>query len=302
MATIGRALGPGRRGRGRRSLEDALTYLLLTGWLLFVLFPIFWIATMSFKHEIDVFAQPPKILNFEPTLDNYLTVLNLARVGESANTGAARSDFPAYYRNSLIIVGSAIAITVATGTLAAYALTRFRFRGREQLALLVLVVRMIPMMTVIMPLYILYQTWHLYGTYPGLILVYQLIGVPFFIWLMRSHIAAVPLEIEDAARVDGCSLVQTLWHVVIPLVAPGLVASAVLVFIYMWNSFAFALLLGGTDVQPVTVGILNYMPYDQVQYTRMAAASVICITPEILVGMFIQRYILKGLSSGSVKG
>src|SRR4030095_13764259 len=128
----------------------------------------------------------------------------------------------------------------------------------------------------------------------GLILVYQLIGLPFFIWLMRSHVAAVPNELEDAARVDGCSLPQILWHIVVPLVAPGMVASGILVFIYMWNNFVFALLLGGTEIQPVTVGILNYLGYDQLQYTRMAAASVICITPEIIAGMFIQRYILEG--------
>jgi multiple sugar transport system permease protein len=257
---------------------------------------------MSFKRESDIFALPIKLFTFQPTIDNYLTVLNLSRIGESTNTGAAVSDFPTYFVHSLIIVGSSILVTVVLGTLAAYALARYRFLGREPLAVLVLVVRMVPLMAIITPLYIIYHTWNLYNTYPGLILVYQLIGIPFYIWLIRSHVLSVPRELEDAARVDGCSLPQILWLVVVPLIAPGLVASGILVFIYMWNSFIFALLLGNTAVQPVTVGILNYMGYDQIQYARMAAASVICITPEIIVGIFIQRYIIKGLSSGSIKG
>jgi multiple sugar transport system permease protein len=286
--------------RSRRG--DILTYVLLTSWVGFVLFPLYWIVSMSFKREIDIFTQPPKLIDFEPTIDNYLNVLNLTRIGQTVNTGAARSNFPAYFVNSLIIVGGAILITLVLGTLAAYALSRYRFVGREQFALVVIGVRMIPMMTVIMPLYIIYQTWGLYNTYPGLILVYQLIALPYFIWLLRGHIAAVPAELEDAARVDGASLLMIIRKVVLPLIAPGLVATAILVFIYMWNNFIFGLLLGGTEIQPVTVGILNYKAYDQIQYGRMAAASVICILPEIMLGMFIQRYIIKGLSSGSIKG
>jgi multiple sugar transport system permease protein len=293
---------PSRRLRARGRIRDALTYAALTLWVLFVVFPLYWVATMSLKHEVDIFAQPPRLFNFESTLDNYLSVLNLARSGQSANTGAASSDFPAYFAHSFILVGCSMLVTIALGTLAAYALARYRFVGREALAVSVIVVRIIPLLAIIMPLYIVYHNWNLYNTFAGLILVYQLIGLPFYIWLMRSHIAAVPAELEDAARVDGCSLLRILRDIVLPLVAPGIVASGILVFIYMWNSFIFALLLGGNDVQPVTVGILNYMGYDQIQYGRMAAASVICITPEIILGLCIQRYITKGLTSGATKG
>lgn len=300
MATAGHTAR--RTSSRKRRGWDALTYLALSLWVLFVLFPLYWIGTMSLKHEIDIFAQPPRLLSFQPTLDNYLSVLNLARSGQSTNTGAASSDFPAYFAHSFIIVGCSIVTTVVLGTLASYALARYRFAGREVLALMVILVRIIPILAIIMPLYIVYHDWNLYNTYAGLILVYQLIGLPFYIWLMRSHIAAIPAELEDAARVDGGSLPRILRDVVVPLVAPGMVASGILVFIYMWNSFLFALLLGGTEVQPVTVGILNYMGYDQIQYGRMAAASVICITPEIILGMCIQRYITKGLTSGATKG
>jgi multiple sugar transport system permease protein len=286
----------------RRRRWDVLSYAGLTLWALFVLFPLYWIGTMSLKREVEIFARPPKLFNFQPALDNYLSVLNLARSGQSANTGAASSDFPAYFLHSFILVGCSILVTVALGTLAAYALARYRFAGREVLALMVIIIRIIPILAIIMPLYIVFHDWNLYNTYGGLILVYQLIGLPFFIWLMRSHIAAVPVELEDAARVDGCSLPRILWNIVLPLVAPGMVASGILVFIYMWNNFLFALILGGNDVTPVTVGILNYMGYDQIQYGRMAAASVICITPEIILGMCIQRYITKDLASGATKG
>ena len=112
-------------------------------------------------------------------------------------------------------------VTIVLGTLAAYALARYRFAGREVLALMVIIIRIIPILAIIMPLYIVYHNWNLYNTYAGLILVYQFIGLPFYIWLMRSHIAAIPAELEDAARVDGCSLLRILWNIVLPLVAPG---------------------------------------------------------------------------------
>ena len=293
-------LSVSRNGRLRRGwLGDAFTYAVLTGWLLFVLFPIYWVVAMSLKPESEVFARPPKFIGFQPTLDNYLNVLNLAL---PTNTFTVRSDFPAYFRNSIIIVGGAIVLTVVFGTLAAYGLARYRFRGRELFVGLVLSTRIIPVLTIITPLYIIFRRLGLYGTYEGLILVYLFIGLPFYILLLRGHIAAVPQEVEEAARVDGCSVLMLLRHIVVPLISPGIASSALLVLIYMWNSFLFALILGGSDVQPVTAGIMNYMGLSQISYANLSAAAVICLTPVVVCGMFIQRYIVRGLSGGSIKG
>jgi len=292
-------LSVSRNARLRRGLlGNALTYAVLTGWLLFVLFPIYWVVTMSLKPESEVFARPPKFIGFQPTLDNYINVLNLAPPASFT----VRSDFPSYFRNSIIIVGGAIVLTVVFGTLAAYGLARYRFRGRELFAGLILSTRIIPVLTIITPLYIIFRRLGLYNTYQGLILVYLFIGLPFFILLLRGHIAAVPQEVEEAALVDGCSVPMLLRHIVVPLVTPGIASSALLVLIYMWNNFLFALILGGSDVQPVTAGIMNYLGLSQISYANLSAAAVICLTPVVVGGMFIQRYIVRGLSSGSIKG
>jgi multiple sugar transport system permease protein len=283
-------------------MGDVVTYAVLLGWLGFVFFPLYWIFTMSFKSEVDIITMPPKLTGWEPTLDNFLTVLNIERRGISANTGAPVSDFPAYMLNSVILVGGGIIITAVVGLMAAYAVSRYRFLGRNVISILILFTQMIPGLTILMPLYVLYRQVGLYNTYAGVIIAYQLYSLPYFIWLLRSHISAIPIELEDAARVDGCNLFQILRNVVLPLLTPGLVSSGILVFIGMWNSFIAAMLLGGPKMQPVTVGILNYSGYDNIQWGRTAAASVICIIPEIIAGMWIQQYIVKGLSAGSVKG
>jgi ABC-type glycerol-3-phosphate transport system permease component len=257
---------------------------------------------MAFKQESDIFTQPPILWGFQPTLDNFLNVLNIARVGQSANTGGATVDFPRYFLNSVIIVSCAVLITAVFGLLASYAISRYRFFGRNAISVLILFSQMIPAMLIMMPLYVTYQQIGLYNTYGGLIFAYQLFSLPFFIWLLRSHVSTLPSELEDAARVDGCNLLQILWLIVLPLITPGLVSSGILVFIGMWNSWIIALLLGGTEIQPVTVGIMSFSAYYQIQWARLAAASVVAITPEIIAGLFIQRYIVKGLSAGSVKG
>lgn len=295
----GPSSGSRRHGVGRTWPGNLLTYVALTGWVLFVLFPLYWVVAMSLKPEIDVFAWPPKFLNFTPTLANYMNVLNL---GPSVASTAVKSDFPAYFQNSIVIVGGAMVLTVVFGTLAAYGLARFRFQGREAFALVVLGTRMIPVLIILTPLYIIFRDIGLYNTYQGLIFVYLFIGLPFFIWLVRGHIAAVPRALDEAATVDGCSVLMTLRYIIVPLVSPGIASSALLVLIYMWNNFLFALILGGRDVQPVTAGIMNYIGYFQISYANLSAAAVICMLPVILAGMFIQKYIVAGLSSGSIKG
>ena len=305
MATATNARDNTRVVVSRKTLRrtgDVATYAVLVFWLSFVLFPLYWIISMSFKQESDIFTTPPMIWGFQPTLDNYLNVLNISRVGQSANTGGATVDFPRFFRNSIIIVTGAVAITGVFGLMAAYAVSRFRFVGRNAISVLILFSQMIPVLMIMLPLYITYRQYGLYNTYFGLILAYQIFALPLFIWLLRSHVATVPVELEDAARVDGANLIQILRLIVLPLITPGLVSSGILVFIGMWNSWVAALLLGSSDVQPVTVGIMSFSAYYQIQWARMAAASTIAILPMIIAGLVIQRYIVKGLSAGSVKG
>ncbi len=127
-------------------------------------------------------------------------------------------------------------------------------------------VKIIPLVVLLLPLYIIYQQWGLYNTYAGLVLIYLYIGIPFFVWFLRSHIASIPPALDEAARIDGCSTLQLLWHVIVPVIMPGIVSSALLVVIYMWNNFLFVLILGGQQWETVTVGIYNYVGYYQTSY------------------------------------
>jgi multiple sugar transport system permease protein len=291
---------PGRRSG--RTLETIGTYAVLCAWSVFVLLPLYWLLTLSLKHEVDVFEIPPRLVGFDLTFDNYRAVLGLPVASEvSGTSGAVVSDFMGGFLNSLLIVGVSLIVTTVLGTLAGYAFARHRFIGRDLIAVLLLAARFIPVIALIMPLYVMYRTIGIYNTYLGLVLVYQIIGLPLFIWMVWGHIAAVPPELEDAARVDGCNLFRVFRHVVIPLAAPGIASAAIVAGIYMWNNFFFALLLGASEIQPVTVAILNYRGYDQIYYAKMAAASMIAIAPEVVAGLLIQRYIVKGLSAGAVK-
>lgn len=280
----------------RFSLGDIASYLALLAWSAFVLFPLFWIVTMSFKQEIDIFAYPPKFLDFAWTMDNYLDVFGLFEGGSGVST-----DFPRYFLNSIAIVGGALALTVLFGTLAAYALARMSFKGRNAVGFMLILVRMVPVLTVLLPLYVMYRDAGLYNTYLGLILVYLFVGMPFYTWLVRGHVESVPVEIEEAAVIDGAGTLRMLFGIVVPVMLPGLVSAALLAFIYMWNNFLFALILAGPDLLPVTTGLLNYLGYSS-DYGNLAAACVVTTVPVIVVGIFIQRYIVAGLSGGAVKG
>ena len=180
-------------------------------------------------------------------------------------------------------------------------LARLRFPGRGLIAFLLILVRMVPILTVLLPLYVLYRNSGLYNTYLGLILAYLFVGLPFYTWLVRGHVDAVPIEIEEAARVDGCTTLQILFVVVVPVMLPGIISAALLASIYMWNNFLFALILAGPDLLPVSTALLNYLGYSS-DYGNLAAACVITTAPVVIVGFLIQKYIVAGLRSGAVKG
>jgi multiple sugar transport system permease protein len=261
----------------------------------FILAPIIWIVMMSFKSSIDVVSVPPKFI-FTPTLDNYLALFGLGKVG--LLTGSA---FLSYFKNSLILSLGSVVLSLILGLPAAYAIARLRFAAKESLAFTFLSFRFVPEITIILPLYVVYQKLHLYNTFIGLILVYQLISLPLMIWMMRSYFEEIPIAIEQAARTDGYSWASAFFRLVLPLVAPGMAATLVLAFIFCWNNFVFGLMLGGHSTQPVTVGLLSFMGTNEVQWGLMAAATVIAIIPEMAMALAVQRYMIRGLTFGAVK-
>jgi multiple sugar transport system permease protein len=275
--------------------NQLIIYLGMLALAAFILAPIIWIVMMSFKSAIDVVSVPPKFI-FTPTLDNYLALFGLGKVG--LVTGSA---FLSYFKNSLILSLGSVVLSLILGLPAAYAIARLRFAAKESLAFTFLSFRFVPEITIILPLYVVYQKLHLYNTFIGLILVYQLISLPLMIWMMRSYFEEIPIAIEQAARTDGYSWASAFFRLVLPLAAPGMAATLVLSFIFCWNNFVFGLMLGGVSTQPVTVGLLSFMGTNEVQWGLMAAATVIAVVPEMAMALAVQRYMIRGLTFGAVK-
>jgi multiple sugar transport system permease protein len=275
-----------------------LSIILLVCYLSFALVPILWMFSMSLKNPLDVMAIPPKIF-FVPTLENYARLLLGNQYSEYA---VARTDFTKALFNTFIIAGGATILSVITGTLAAYALSRHRFAGRGDISFVILSFRFAPELTVILPLYVIYRTLHLYNTYLGLILIYQVISLPLIVWVIKGYFDSIPYDSEQAALIDGYSWWGSFTKICLPLAAPGIAATAVIAFIFCWNNFTFGLLLGARETMTLTVATSGFISYEQVLWGQMAAASVVTIIPVLIFAFLVQRWLVRGLTFGAVKG
>lgn len=204
--------------------------------------------------------------------------------------------------DNLIICVGAVLVSVIVGVPAAYALARYDFKKKETVAFTILSFKFAPEILVVIPLYKIFMQLNLYDTYFGMIWIYQFIGMPLLIWIVRSYFEDIPVEMEKAAELDGYSWYEIFFKMLLPLVRPGLVASALLAFIYCWNSFTFGLMLCSFNVQPITVAALTYIGSDTFHYGQIAVAAIIAILPEIILCLCIQKHLVRGLSFGAVKG
>ena len=274
----------------RERIGMTFVYLALGVAILLALFPFWWMVDTSLKRPVDIFsgvALWPQQL----TLDNYYRLANDYHFGS-------------FLLNSVIIVSSAVAVSLGLGTLAAYALARFRMRfGVRQMALyLVLLVRMLPGIMLCIPLYIVLAKWGLLNTRLGLILIYAGLNTSFVVWMMQSFIEEIPRDIEEAAMVDGDSRLSALWRIVIPLAAPGLVATAIFSVITTYNDFIIALTLTSTpDAQTIPVGVSTLIGKIEIQWGPMAAAGVVGALPIVIFALVVQRNFVRGLTLGAVK-
>lgn len=282
-APAGSPAGP--RARARRIALAAVAGLLLSVWA----FPVLWALLTSFKTERDVLAYPPVVL-FAPTLANYREVLF-----------GATSILP-NLMSSVVVAGSTTLLTMLAAVPAAYALARLRFPGKTGSGFYVLATQMLPPVGLIIPYYLALQKIGALDTYSGLVLVNLTAALPFATWLMVSYFEDVPLEMEEAARLDRAGRWRTLWHVILPQVSGGIAVTTVFVFLNAWNEFLFAVVLGGNIVRPATVAMFNFISVEQTQWARLAAGAMLAMAPVILVGLVAQRHIVKGLTVGAVKG
>jgi multiple sugar transport system permease protein len=265
--------------------------------LVWTVFPFVWILLTSLKSPGDIISVPPKFV-FTPTIDNYSALVIGEHRGEYSST---RPDFPMFFLNSMIISFGAVVLSVAAGVPAAYALARFDFPLKNALAFVFMSFRFVPFIVFVIPLYLLYQGLGLYNTHTGLILAYQLITLPFTIWMLRSFFMEIPLEIQDAAKIDGCSWLGVLTRVILPLSVPGISVTVILGFIFCWNAFNYPLMLAGRQTFPVTVGAIQFISYEQVLWGQMAAATIISALPQLVLSLMVQKYIVRGLTMGAVR-
>ena len=259
---------------------------LLAIWSIFALFPLIWMMILTFKSDAEMYTTT---FVFTPTLENYKAVL-------------LQSDYLAYMRDSLIISAGAVIISVLAGVPAAYALARYNFKKKEDIAFQILSFKFAPEILVVLPLFMIYQKLGIYDTYFGLIWVYQLISMPLLIWVVRGYFEDISVEIEYAAQVDGYNWYQIFFKNLIPLIKPGMVSAALLAFIFAWNSFTFPLMLAGTKIQPITVAITKYLGTDSAHYGQLAVAAAVSALPAIVFALCIQKHLVRGLSFGAVKG
>ncbi len=272
----------------RRWLFPAFVYAMLLVLLIVFLFPLLWVVGLSLKTRMQMFAVPPLFV-WSPTLANYAGVL-------------ARPAFLRAFASSLAISGGAVALSLLIGVPAAYAFARFRFSGHSALYFGLLVMRMLPPIAVLVPMFVLFHAAGLINTRTSVILAYTTFSLPLVVWIMRGFFEELPRELEESAWIDGASRVTAFLRVVLPLTRPGLAAAAILCLLLAWNDFLFAAVLTNGDTRTLPVLMASYSGDTGINWEDMTASAVLVVLPVLLFSFAAQRHLVTGLSSGSVKG
>ena len=268
------------------------TYLVLTIILTFAFFPIFWMISTSFKPNYEAFNVSPSWISVSPTLESYIKQIT------------NRGGFLVFFKNGLIVSVSVTIVTIILSILSGYSFSRFRFSGQRAIFLLILSTQMFPYVVIVISLYLMFNKLGLLNTYPGLILSLTTFSLPFSIWMIKGFCDTIPKEIEEAAYVDGSSKIGTLFRIVVPIISPGIVAVALFSFLVAWNNLLFSLTLNSSnDMLTIPPGfLLTYVGEFQYLWSDMCAGATIVTLPVIIIFIFFQKYLVAGLTAGSVKG
>ncbi len=254
----------------------------------FTLLPVTWLFMLSIKSKGETFTKPPKWI-FDPTINNYIKLWD-------------NDLFKDTFFNSIFITLISIVLSVTIALFAAYALKRYQIKFKTAFMQWLLLAYMLPEFLFVLPMFAIYQTLGIYDTYLGMAIIYQVHVLPFSIWMLRSFLEEIPKEIDDAAIIDGCGPLQAIYRIYLPLIIPGIVATAILNGIWVWNELAIALGLTFFDAQPITVGVASFRGYASIDWGGMTGSAIISIIPMVLFAAFAQKHIVKGLTLGSVKG
>lgn len=250
-----------------------------------IIFPFVWMLMSSFKTQVDIIAWPPRFI-FHPTLANFQKVF-------------VEQSFGLYLKNSVIVALAAVSLSLLLGLPAAYSIARFH---QQKLSVFILVARLLPGISFLMPWYIVFSRLHLMDSYTALILSHMLIALPLIVWVMSPYFESVPLELEEAAMVDGEPRQKIFLLIVLPLSTPGIVTATTLSFIFSWNNFMFSQVLSQQKTRTLPIAVYNFLSYVEINWGAVMAAAVAIMAPAIILTMIFQKYVVKGLTAGAVKG
>ncbi len=293
-----------RRQRMRWWTMRIVVYSLLIIWAIICIFPIYWTLTTSFKLAPDVMKG-----NLIPFVDYWPRWRGWKSLGLSPdtlfNTSTVREEFLKRFFNSVIISSAASALAVALGSLAAYGLSRFSYKfgfmRNSDISFFFLSQLILPPVVLALPFLVLYKQLDMLDSHVGMIAIYTLMVLPIVIWIMRDQFASVPVELEEAALVDGLSIWGAFFRIVFPLVLPGIVAAFILSLVLCWNEYFFAALLTSTDAKTLPVMIASQTGSQGINWWSMAALSAAGILPLVLIGVLLEKHIIKGMTAGAVK-
>ncbi|RCX13523.1 carbohydrate ABC transporter membrane protein 2 (CUT1 family) [Anaerobacterium chartisolvens] len=267
----------------KNTLKGITLFLICCG----VIFPFLWMVAVSFRNKVDIFT--PGNWFVVPTLKNYVEIINT-------------NDIFVYFYNSIVVAVVTTLVSLVLGGLAAYGFARFEWTKREDRAFFALSQKFLPAMAVVIPYFLMASLFNLLDTRLVLIICYTTFNIPFTIWMMRGFIEELPKELEESAFIDGCTRTQTLFKIILPLVAPGLVATSIFCIINSWNEFVFANFLTTINSKTVPTSVMMYLSVSGVKWGEMAATGVLAVMPVLIFAVCVQKHMIRGLTFGAVKG
>ncbi len=275
--------------RAKRWVFRLFGYFLLVIATLISIFPFVWAILTSIKLPVEILSIPLKWIPTRVTFSNYVNLFTTYR-------------FTVYFTNSLIIALSSVAIGLSVGLTSAYGFSRFKFKGKEAIFTLILVIRMIPPMAIIIPVYLIFQMLNLIDTYLAVSLMESALQIPFVIWLMRSFYSGIPEAIEESALIDGCTRLGAFLRITLPLSMPGIAVAGIFTFLSSWKEFLFPLILASITVKTIPLGMADLVQEFEIHWGELMAGSVIFTIPILIFASLFLRHIEKGLAFGAVKG
>lgn len=275
--------------QSRRKSVSLIKFLIIILLGIWSLFPVFWNLMTAIKDRSDIFSQTPKFI-FSP---------DWSAIKTAFSPGSA--SIYQYLWNSIIIGLGATCITLLIGIMAAYSLSKNRFKYKSVIWLLILATRLLPPISTIIPLFMMASKYRLIDTYILMILINVALNLPFSIWLLKSFFDSIPTEIQEASNIDGCTVFQSVIHILIPLVAPGVATAATFTFVQVWNEYTFSSIFTGTKVQTLPLLVAASRGEDMFMWQDMSARTSVLLVPVVLLGLYLQKNLVGGLTAGAIK-